>query len=374
MLWRASLSDDANERQQFIAAAEHCHAHNVRFPNSLDEVQMLQSLGDSAFARYLLGCFWYSKRRYDEAVSCWRETLEKSPDYAPAHRLLGVYSWNKQQDATHALAYLQRAVALEPDNARFLFELDFLQKLLARPVHERLTTLVERKAVVLKRDDLTAELLSLWNASGHYADAAAILDTRVFHPWEGGEGKITGQYLLNQLHRALQFIERGAFKQATDCLKAALRYPDNLGEGRLPGQTDNDIWYLLGYCAEQAGDAQQAAEYYQLARQGAQRWTPGGTTTINPPITFSGRALRCVRAVTQRRPSSTSAILSTGPRSIGMTFRKSIFLPSLFRTWWFSMYQRSRDISSTACLLKRWAIWGWATYPPASRGCSSFCK
>ncbi|STU99369.1 putative transferase [Klebsiella pneumoniae] len=253
MLWRASLSDDANERQQFIAAAEHCHAHNVRFPNSLDEVQMLQSLGDSAFARYLLGCFWYSKRRYDEAVSCWRETLEKSPDYAPAHRLLGVYSWNKQQDATHALAYLQRAVALEPDNARFLFELDFLQKLLARPVHERLTTLVERKAVVLKRDDLTAELLSLWNASGHYADAAAILDTRVFHPWEGGEGKITGQYLLNQLHRALQFIERGAFKQATDCLKAALRYPTIWGEGRLPGQTDNDIWYLLGYCAEQAG-------------------------------------------------------------------------------------------------------------------------
>ncbi len=77
------------------------------------------------FARYLLGCFWYSKRRYDEAVSCWRETLEKSPDYAPAHRLLGVYSWNKQQDATQALAYLQRAVALEPENARFLFELDF---------------------------------------------------------------------------------------------------------------------------------------------------------------------------------------------------------------------------------------------------------
>ncbi len=83
MLWRASLSDDANERQQFIAAAEHCHAHNVRFPNSLDEVQMLQSLGDSAFARYLLGCFWYSKRRYDEAVSCWRETLENLPIMRP---------------------------------------------------------------------------------------------------------------------------------------------------------------------------------------------------------------------------------------------------------------------------------------------------
>ncbi|SQC09634.1 putative transferase [Klebsiella pneumoniae] len=50
---------------------------NVRFPNSLDEVQMLQSLGDSAFARYLLGCFWYSKRRYDEAVSCLARDARK---------------------------------------------------------------------------------------------------------------------------------------------------------------------------------------------------------------------------------------------------------------------------------------------------------
>jgi tetratricopeptide (TPR) repeat protein len=189
MLWRASLSDDANKRQRLIAEAERCHARKVRFPNTLDEVQMLQTLSDSAFARYLLGCFWYSKRRYEEAVSCWRETLEKSPDYAPAHRLLGVYAWNKQQDAAQALAYLQRAVELEPENARFLFELDFLKKSLGTPVNERLETLAARKAVVLKRDDLTAELLSLWNAAGHYADAAAILGTRVFHPWEGGEGK-----------------------------------------------------------------------------------------------------------------------------------------------------------------------------------------
>lgn len=112
--------------------------------------------------------------------------------------------------------------------------------------------------------------------------------------WEGGEGKITGQYLLNQLHRALQFIERGAFKQATDCLKAALRYPDNLGEGRLPGQTDNDIWYLLGYCAEQAGDAQQAAEYYQLARQGGSTLDAGRYYNDQPAdyLFWQGIALR----------------------------------------------------------------------------------
>ncbi len=100
--------------------------------------------------------------------------------------------------------------------------------------------------------------------------------------------------MLNQLHRALQFIERGAFKQATDCLKAALRYPDNLGEGRLPGQTDNDIWYLLGYCAEQAGDAQQAAEYYQLARQGGSTLDAGRYYNDQPAdyLFWQGIALR----------------------------------------------------------------------------------
>ncbi|UMP84379.1 hypothetical protein MJ563_20445 [Klebsiella pneumoniae] len=72
------------------------------------------------------------------------------------------------------------------------------------------------------------------------------------------------------------------------------------------------------------------------------------------------------------QPSSTSAILDW-PRSIGMTFRKSIFLPSL-PDLVVSMYQRSRDISSTACLLKRWAIWGWQRIHQASRGCSSFCN
>ncbi len=180
--------------------------------------------------------------------------------------------------------------------------------------------------MVLKRDDLTAELLSLWNASGHYADAAAILDTRVFHPREGGEGKITGQYLLNQLHRALEFIERGAFKQATDCLKAALRYPDNLG-----GRLDKRYLVFAGLLCRTGWGCAAGGGILPACPARAQRWTPGGTTTINPPITFSGRALRCVRAVTQRRPSSTSAILSTGPRSIEMTFRKSIFC-RLFRT------------------------------------------
>lgn len=265
MLWRAALGD---EREKYLQQARECFARRVRFPNTLDEVQMLQQLPEDAFASYLLGCFWYSKRRYDDAIACWQKTVQQEPDFAPAHRLLGIYHWNKRHDSDTAQRYLARAVALEPENARFLFELDCLAKLNASPVEARLAGLEPRQAVVFKRDDLTAELLSLWNGCGKWQQAADILRDRVFHPWEGGEGKITGQYLLNQMHRALDAFNTGEVQQATALLNAALRYPHNLGEGRLPGQTDNDIWYLLGACAQKQGDTALAQRCFTQATFG----------------------------------------------------------------------------------------------------------
>lgn len=60
------------------------------------------------------------------------------------------------------------------------------------------------------------------------------------------------------MHRALAAIGAGQFPQAASLLQQALSYPHNLGEGRLPGQTDNDIWYLLGYCAQRQGEHEEA--------------------------------------------------------------------------------------------------------------------
>ncbi|MDM2928440.1 DUF5107 domain-containing protein [Citrobacter sp. Cm046] len=293
MLWRASLSEDP---QPFIDRARKCLQKRVRFPNTLDEVQMLQTLVQSAFARYLLGCFWYSKRRYTEAVSCWQFTLEQEPDFAPVHRLLGIYAWNKQHDASLAKRYLSQAVALEPQNARFLFELDYLNKLMAQPAEQRLAKLEASKDVVFHRDDLTVELLSLWNGLGHYDAAAAVLSERVFHPWEGGEGKATGQYLLNQQHRALAAIQAGDYQTAIILLQQALHYPQNLGEGRLPGQTDNDIWYLLGYCTKQQGYIEEARQYFVRATRGGSSLDAGRYYNDQPVdyLFWQGMALRAL--------------------------------------------------------------------------------
>jgi len=268
LLWRAALEEDDVQRQRWLALAKANFTIKVRFPNLVDEVEMLRQLPQDGFAQYLLGCFYYSKRLYAEAVACWEFTRQQLPGFAAVRRLLGIWAWNKQHDAAQAEASLRKAAELEPENPRLLFELDYLHKQLGRPTAQRLALLEKHQPVALLRDDLTAELLSLWHIHGKNAEAHAVLAQRTFHPWEGGEGKVTGQYLINQQRRALEAIHHGDYRSAQNLLKEALHYPLNLGEGRLAGQTDNDIWYLLGWCAEQQQETQHADEAWRQAIQG----------------------------------------------------------------------------------------------------------
>jgi tetratricopeptide (TPR) repeat protein len=295
LLWRAALTTDRTRQHLFIQQAQENFARKVRFPNTLDEVQMLQRLPHDGFAQYLLGCFWYSKRRYNEAVACWQFAAQQLPEFAAVQRVLGIHAWNKTHDVRLAESYLQRAVELEPDNARFLFELDYLQKLNGRATEQRLANLATRRDVVLKRDDLTAELLSLWNIHGETDAAAQVLARRKFHPWEGGEGKVTGQYLINLQYRALECIANKQLGEAEVLLQQALSYPENLGEGRLVGQSDNDIWYLLGWCAQQLQQPERAQLYFERALEGGSTLEAGRYYNDQPVDYLFYQAMALVR-------------------------------------------------------------------------------
>ncbi len=269
---RASLSKQslsATEYQALLQQARDAFSHRVRFPNTLIEVQMLTALTECYFAQYLLGCFYYSKRNYAKAVALWERSAELEPGFAGVWRNLGVYAFNKQQNGDKAEQYLSRAVELSPHDARLLFELDYLRKLKGLAPQQRLAALEPYQSIVLKRDDLTAELISLLHICGKPELAARILSQRDFHPWEGGEGKITGQYLINLQRRAFDLLKNGQAEQAQALLQQALHYPENFGEGRLVGQTDNDLYYWLAVCAEALNDRTSARDFYQKAAQGS---------------------------------------------------------------------------------------------------------
>ena len=63
---------------------------------------------------------------------------------------------------------------------------------------QRLEKLKRHMSLTEKRDDVYLEYITLNNMLGNHLEAQQDLAQRKFHPWEGGEGKVPGQYLLAQ--------------------------------------------------------------------------------------------------------------------------------------------------------------------------------
>ncbi|MCB0048347.1 MAG: tetratricopeptide repeat protein, partial [Caldilinea sp.] len=212
---------------------------------------------------------YYARRAYDQAIDLWERAAALDPQFATVHRNLGLAYMNKRGDAERARASYARAVALDSADARVFFELDQLDKKLGRDPAERLANLAAHRALVDERDDLTVEYVTLLNLTGRHAEALDVLTTRTFHPWEGGEGKVSGQYVAALVELAKQALDAGDARAALALLERARTYPDNLAEGKLAGAQENAIHYQRGRAFALLGDPVLANEAFRLATRGS---------------------------------------------------------------------------------------------------------
>lgn len=289
--WNAGRAgEDAAEPYRRAAAQPPAFA----FPNLLECVPVLERAlevnpGD-ALAAYALGNFLYAHRRPDRAIRLWERCTESRPDFPTAWRNLGLARMNKQHDPEGAGVALRRAFAADPTDARVLYELDQLDKETAGDPAARLARLDAHRELCLSRDDLCVEYLHLLNLAERSAEALAILESRVFHPWEGGEGKVPAQY-----QRALfRLAERAEPEAALALLDRAAEWPENLGEGKLGGNTDNERHLRRGRVLRALGRAVEADAEFRAATRGITE--PAGAMYYNdqPPETiyFQGLARR----------------------------------------------------------------------------------
>ena len=242
------------------------------FPNKLEDILALEyALAHNpadAKAPYYLGCLWYDKRQYDRAAAMWTRSAELDPTFPTVWRNLSLAAYNKQGDAAKAREWLERAYALDTGDARVLLELDQLYRKLGMPVAQRFAFLDSHRETVFLRDDLTVEYCTLLNDLGRFEDALAIITGRKFHPWEGGEGKVTTQYAVALTQLARRALESGDAAHAKELLTRALVFPHNLGEGKLEGAKDNNIYYYLGLCERALGDEEAAIRHLTRAAAG----------------------------------------------------------------------------------------------------------
>lgn len=253
------------------AAKGHALSHEYCFPHRIEDALVLEyilGIAPHPRCRYYLGNLWYDKKQYDPAIECWSTAVSEKADFPTVYRNLSLAVYNKKNRKEDALQLMEQAFNMDNSDARVLMELDQLHRNLNTAPAERLALLEKNSNLLTIRDDLYLEYITLLNQSGLYEKAAEMLAAKKFHPWEGGEGKVTGQHQLTYRQLAKIALEKGDSQTALEQLTIAENYPDNLGEGKLPGAQENDIFYLKGLAFAQAGDTEKATYWFNKATIG----------------------------------------------------------------------------------------------------------
>ncbi len=274
--WLTGITEDHDAAQ--------AQPQDFCFPNRAEAVLALSQFPDDPRACYYLGNLYYDRRQYDVAQSLWEKSAQLEPDFPTVHRNLALVYFNKCHLSERAVSEMETAYRLDTTDARILMELDQLYKRLQRPHEFRLKQLQAHPDEVAQRDDLVLEEITLLNQVGQYEAAKEKLANHFFHVWEGGEGKVSGQYQIARIEIAKQLLKKGRkedFESAITLLNECLVFPYNLGEGKLYGAQDNDFHYFLGIAyselAAKSKDQTERQQYLQLAAKSYQAGLVGPT-------------------------------------------------------------------------------------------------
>ncbi|MGA8109868.1 MAG: tetratricopeptide repeat protein, partial [Acidobacteriaceae bacterium] len=268
------------------------------FPSRLDEMMVLEEAirrnPQDARAPYYLGNLLYDRKRHREGIAMWERAIELDPEFPTAWRNLGFGYYNVVHDAALARDAFARARKAAPDDARILYEQDQLAKRTGEPPERRLAALEENRNLVERRDDLSVELATLHNSVGQPERALALLLSRPFQPWEGGEGLVLAQFVRASVLVAQRALLAGDAQGALAYLRSACNPPQSLGEAHHLLVNLSFLDYWMGVASEQGGDPSEAAAHLERAARAQGDFRQMQVQPISDVTYWSALALRRV--------------------------------------------------------------------------------
>ncbi len=259
------------------AAAERGKARRAdtshAFPYGLDDYDALHRALEAdprdPVAHGLMGCWLLDAERPTDALGHLQKAMIHGAADPVVWRNAALATVNTGGDHAAADAYFARALELSPDDARLVFERAVLSELRGLPAEERLAAIERHGPVVLARDDLAILCANLLAGVGRPEQALALLGSRTFQPFEGGEGLALAAYDRAAVQHARTLMEQDP-TAAIALLRAGVEAPANLGEGRHPRDTMAERFVVLGDALERDGETAAAVEAWRRAcRQGS---------------------------------------------------------------------------------------------------------
>jgi tetratricopeptide (TPR) repeat protein len=263
------------------------------FPFRLEEANMFSRICQlrpkDASAAYYLGNLYYFFGQEEKGIACWEQAVSLNGNLAQAYRNLG-FGYNRHNQLDKAIAAYEKAIACNNQDARYLRELDALYERAKRPAAERLKVLEANMPTVLKHDDDVMRLLTLYNETGQYDKATAIMNERHFHVWEGG-GEIHGIYADSHLLKGMNLLGQKSYDAAIKEFALGDEYPANLEVGRPDiGGHSAKAYYYMGKAYQALGNKAKAAECFKVASTGEQR--KRNAPTVAESLLFNGLSLK----------------------------------------------------------------------------------
>ena len=267
-----SMKGDKNKAIEWYKKASNLSSEKC-FPNRIEEVNILQNAillnPNDSKAPFYLGNFWYAFRQYEKAVECWKNSMRLNSQFPTVLRNLSLAYYNKLDDKVTAKELLELAFEIDNNDSRIFMELDQLYKKIGKLPSDRLAFFQKYSSLVEERDDLCIERSGLFCQTGQYEKAKSYIASRKFHPWEGGEGKVTGLYTLCRVELAKIAIEEKRFSEAIQLLKETEIFPHNLGEGKLKNAEENEVYYYKGLAYRGLKDEENATKNFIQATLGS---------------------------------------------------------------------------------------------------------
>ncbi len=251
------------------AAAAHYKAAEAQdtgycFPARVEDIPVLKKAiehesGDNAY--YYLGCLYYDRFAYEQAITLWEKCIEKNPRHPKAFRNLALAYFDKRGDLLSAKACIEIALKNKSDDPRLILEYEQILKNMNYTPEHRIAVYEAYKDLMLQRDDCYLDLITLHCMVGNYEKAIAMAKDRRFHIYEGGEGKLTKLHAWMYVLYGNELKKQGRLDEAKQAYTNGITVPKSYGEAKTFFNQEAHIFYYLGMLSGERADFEEAAVY-----------------------------------------------------------------------------------------------------------------
>jgi tetratricopeptide (TPR) repeat protein len=266
---------DASAEKAWLDKAQQA-SPEFGFPSRLEEVAALQFAleqdPEDSKANYFLGNFYYAHERHDEAVQLWNDAVKRMDPYDVIFRNLGLAAWQRHHNPSEAIDWLEKALALNPNNQDLYLHLDEIYKSQkSDPKREQLLTKIN--VLSAAREDVRKHAITMMVELGHYQEAIELMTAQTYVPLEMDQS-FHDVYVRALMLRAQDHLTGGRLEDAVRDYHKMLEYPENLGVGAPTTRAQAHIYYRLGLAYEKLGKYRQAIKAW---REAASEHHPRGT-------------------------------------------------------------------------------------------------